>query len=765
MTHTDIAAPVVSLQPSSHVQDSHVFPFGKRTLDSILERKRFIAAFPWTNSDVQLNEIGEVSFPGVFVNFSNIMEKLSNFAFIRYDVEVELRIVGSPTTAGVLCVGYMPCAGVYDLNNFYHLPWVNPHHLDVGAASTLKLTIPFCHPNYAARLPFKNDTLLNAGRHSRLWILVEHPLRNLDNSTCAVNIEVYARMVNVRTGGDIVSNLNAPPALTVPQLTKEDASLYKEWLAIRNAKTQSAEANSRLSMGSPGPGETVNKIGRMIGDIVGAASTAVTGGALGARPTTSRPPKPSMLDIGFGTIGSSRPASHDVDNLSTEYLTPAIPASRMGDFKSYNTLNDVAVMPGLIANFDVTTASTTQTILLSIPITPCFMPEANGRAYPTPAGWVAIHHTHWRGSMKYMIKYSGPQTLACRIGWVWYPVSSLIPTTNILSNIGDTLSGIIDCTGTGMSTITIPWLQTTPVLPSKVQTLTSVDDFYNNGYLVFYVVNPPVSPSTTAPALHITVWSAVENDTQWVNSCLPMQTNLTSVATQSVGDTVQVFNVPVPNTINGYTDEVLIWEDGSEADAETQSLSDIFSKPFPCPDDTNIAGYPATAITNTVVSMSDIMQRPISYGNGGTTGQRIPITHPLAPITSAPNPGLSTSFGRIFRFWRGSRIWRHITPNAQPTMFVDDKLYQSEGGSQLIRSNALGAATSGLIIPWNCLTGDYAWNALNPYLPDSSWSPHFAAGARYAIGSFPSPINEWLAFGDDFQVGGLSPPPEIDYDT
>ena len=47
-----------------------------------------------------------------------------------------------------------------------------------------------------------------------------------------------------------------------------------------------------MDTGTAGPGETTRKIGSIIGDIVGAAASAVTGGAIAARPTLSKPPKP-----------------------------------------------------------------------------------------------------------------------------------------------------------------------------------------------------------------------------------------------------------------------------------------------------------------------------------------------------------------------------------------------------------------------------------------------------------------------------------------
>lgn len=205
----------------------------------------------------------------------------------------------------------------------------------------------------------------------------------------------------------------------------------------------------------------------------------------------------------------------------------------------------------------------------------------------------------------------------------------------------------------------------------------------------------------------------------------------------------------------------MVWEDGAVVEAETQSLAEAFSKPFPLPDKTNIAGYPASAITDTVVTMSDVMQRNMFFVQPTTENTPYVLDSPLRMYQSAGTGFLVASFGAIFRFWRGSRIWRMLSNGSHAVLFVGDKCWLSPVGAIGGNSFATIGTTSGFVIPWNCITGDFTFNNTSNWVPDSSWFPTYTALSRYRNGTVPTILQEYITFGDDYQVGGLAPPPYL----
>lgn len=768
MTNLDPIAPVVSTPNSSHVPESVMFPFPDRTLDSILGRKRLVQVIQWNTTDLTGVALGKVEFPAVFMNFSNIMEKLSNFAFIQYDVELEFRVVGSPANSGLLNICYLAGAGKATARNlgWPESHWLNPHELDVGAPAPLIFTIPFTHPNFAASLPFR-DMDEHAAMHSVVHVIVEHPLRNMDGTASSVQLEVYARMTNVRTGGDVVSNLNTDSFATAKSLNMDKAEfdrLFREFLKLNPPKSQSdSEAMMRAHTGSAGPGELLDTAGKFVGSILNSAVSEVVGGALLSRPIATTGSKTFYQDPLVGVMGSSRPAHFDVGALKTLYKTDPIPFQRFGDSRPFESINDIASMPGAIARWTVGIGASVGDILGVVPVTPAFNSlSTNSWIIPTPANWVAHFHSFWRGTMKYRLRFTAPQTLPSRIGWVWYPYRSLIPTSSVLSNIGDAISGIVDCTGSGASEFSIPWLTNSPMVPIKLSDEEGAD-VNNNGYLVFFVVNPPSAVSTTSPNLELSLWAACERDSQWNRATIKFIENSASgYVWQPMSFTSSLENV-VADSITLAAPTVVNFAALSPSwDAPVaQSLSDAFAKPFPAPDDTLIVGAPPTTITDFTVTLADIFQRPMS-SNPSVNGYFYPNT-PLAPASTWVGRRVQPGFGLIFRFWRGSRIFQFQTAStAAIHAYVSDKIYSTANG--LAITNALSsdpnaaAITTGMVVPWECISGEYAWNDLTPWIPDDGWQPVYSLEPLFT----PSTHNaQKLAFADDFQLGGLAPPPAV----
>lgn len=371
--------------------------------------------------------------------------------------------------------------------------------------------------------------------------------------------------------------------------------------------------------------------------------------------------------------------------------------------------------------------------------------------------------------MKYLVRFSSPQTIPSRIGWAWYPTRSVLPTTDVLQNIGDVVSSVIDTTGSGMSSFTIPWLTTSPIIQNTLYPSTATyDDNACNGYLVFFCVSPPSATVENTPDLVVTIWAACERDSQWVMPRLPISPNGQLIEqTSDYGTTPVTFSYDQPaatpdlGALQLYVDNVVL---GSKM--EDQSVKEIFDSPFPLPDNTKMRGFTPTSFTNNYVTINDVLQSPTVLWApvAGATRPYRGLGTPLCPVISGQTANWTTSFSRMFRFWRGSRKFRIVSPADRSTIYSTGEIIvqgsNTFGNDATLYTNATAFA-NGARVSWNCLTGDFAWNPLSVAQPSIPWAPAYI---DYQWNFVVAPTWVSLQFGDDFQVGGISDVPTLSVD-
>lgn len=767
VTHIDATGRNTAGHSSDRAERGMALPFPERDLMDILNRQHLVATGAFTASMTPGANIVTVSFPGAFVPFSNIMNKLSNFAYIRFDVEVEIRPVGSAVTAGLALATWLPFTSQNEWN-WLQASFLNPVHIDLGAPAATIIKIPFTHWNYAITLPFETNAP-RASEHSCLKIFVEHPLRVMTGGTTSqVIMQIFARMTNVELGGDIVSNINIPTlAQKVEELTKE------ELLALLK-KREKKEAKVKDKIVSQADivdfidgtakkilGEGQSQAPTLSGTIMGGLADVIAG-TLGTRPPDERSPKPVVNMHNYQLVGASGANYMQPVLNHKSYLVKKIDHSRFGDHRDYEKMNDLATLPGLITQFSITPTTAEGTVMKTIAVVPnwtdIYFEESVGDpvvtydvVYPTPAAHVADHFLGWRGSNKYMLRFTGSQLAPCVIGWTFYPYASAIPNaTQILQNQGDTVSGVINVVGSTTYKLEIPYMSPGPMVYCKKWPTDADQDLFNTGYLLIYVISPIAANDEAGNAdIVCSVWHAVGEDMQWF---YPRMTE----KSYNIADGVDAWSPYQPGEAPALNENPApLWYTPGVGTLKSQALLDDFKQAFMLPDKVYSMGS-CDNTSESSVTFRDVVFRPRIVGVTGTANVLFgdPYKSP-APTTLNNYAALTPALMRCFRFWRGSRTIAFSATANVPMLINNSGFY--DGVDLYTAYNLPHYLTTvtdlGCTIPWYCLGGDFT-GCDNPFSPDDFVRPaYFIIGGNTGTANFT-----YRGFGDDFQFGGLVPP-------
>jgi hypothetical protein len=125
----------------------------------------------------------------------------------------------------------------------------------------------------------------------------------------------------------------------------------------------------------------------------------------------------------------------------------------------------------------------------------CYRPAATQCCF-TPAGYVGLPFSYWRGDMEYLLVVPASKFHRGTLQVYWIPFGSNPPST--VTNT--TLNAVFDLGSGEEHTFTIGYARPQPYLPCAVinQDLTIVPQGYCNGQLAIRIVNPLTSQNETA---------------------------------------------------------------------------------------------------------------------------------------------------------------------------------------------------------------------------------------------------------------------------
>jgi hypothetical protein len=728
------------------------YPYDPRDLRGVIQREHLVGSFSFGPANTRGQKLYSLSLPGVFYGFPNIMSKLGNFAFYRAGAEVRIKVIGNLAVAGKLRVGYLKNCNFAEIDADIHyddLAWMDPHIIDVQSSNDLVIKIPWFSNILTHPLPFSSLTQCDI---AYLCVFCEHTLESADATQPNLTIQVYAKLEDMEFYGDIADHSLTMNSKLASLERRDKEAVVKKLLAELEAETQStvSDALGKVVSAAFSSGDEPPKPLKTVGDIISSSMPNLDVGMLLCKPVNPSVPQLVTVTHLHDTQTSTGVANLPVYGFKSNVQKNIDAKSLFQDYKKFETLNDIGCMPSPVAYASMDSSSVPGALLLQIPVCPSFALFLDGTGHgahtPTPAQSIAMMHQFWRGSMKYSLLISGTQMASAKLGINYYPVTAALPADNTerLAAHGEILGMVLDLHGSTTKDFTIPYLNNVPVISNLAPD--QIGDLSNAGYLQIFVIQPPAT-SGSAGTYQITVEAAPGEDSQWFVPTTTYGTFGSSPATQMV-----------PNI-----SPIVTW-------TYTQSMSNHFNKDFPM-FDTAVSVSPGPLIAlEEVKSLKELYCLPTNWCTFGTFSGIIVAPGQPSSASATGEPQFTREYFTMFRGWRGSRyVWVDITSSdpTAPCPFVGiwadtnallGPSYQRLDRHPLQTQMNVGAPRTrytdrGFVIPWACPRGLFAQNSFCRYGLIFSEGPVEALWTSY--GGSGSVI---LAYGDDFQFGGLCPP-------
>nr|DAZ87872.1 TPA_asm: hypothetical protein [Dugejap virus 3] len=518
-------------------------PYPHPTLESFWERPYPIAQETWTPSSKKI--IHYISLPNDLFKIDPLWDKIRNFRFCNFDLEVSVRVNGTPFHYGQLMFAVIPNAmngilGAKGRNNNFG-PWENYYslsgfeHILVSPTENQvqKLKIPYVLPK-----PFIDleDLVSNSEVRRHIELLESEiagiavvPLAPLNSMGTPTNVSftVFARIVNpVFTGFCSVLDANNRYSnfkrdIYVPR--NEGFGELDMWVSTQIPVAPYSSGDSHIEPPPHMPynftaefkadKEAVKKAeNNCISDVLESAVSTVASIGLKALGTElglfSMPNDVS----GVVNIANKFPNLSNTHGTSAGYGMGIIPdnkvlpaASLLGSSAETMKITNIISRRALVCQFPIKSSHIDGDRIANLPVTPmlCHGKTAEVskvplcRIFHTPLSYVAKCFTYWRGDVIFHFDFicSNFHNARVRIGW--------IPKVSTQTRVGSIDESnyhnmIIDLASQTKVDFRVPYLNDEPFLDTRPSSW--------NGIVFVSLINAISYPNPTIPDIKVNVW-------------------------------------------------------------------------------------------------------------------------------------------------------------------------------------------------------------------------------------------------------------------
>lgn len=457
------------------------------------------------------------------------------FSFAKCDLEVELKINGTPFHQGMMMMSYIP--GIYkdtekaptDLVYLSSFP-----HVRVGASTQepVKMIIPF---NSNRDMIRKEELIQSPPFLGYLRLIELFTLNYSDGSSPSISANVWVTPRNIEINGYTGPEFNEPTNVLAQAACGWCGLSFCD--CVEEQGDDDCDQNSSLAskgimnllqtLGLGGMAKSVSPLSGSVAysrdkpdtDCEGQKFVRRTAGDWGTVKGTSLAHTLSSFTPGLNVYLS--------DNDYINRKTPQQYAQNYGFFKK--------------VNFDST--ATRGTMLYSLPVSPVHMCAGVRQQQPsvynytmisnTPTSFLAQPFRYWRGSLRYKFNFVATQFHSATVAVMWIPNSYdpvLGPSEQgYVNNFSKAWIDLVEVQGPTEYEVEIPYMgqyrvkeicgaqfgYNGNVFPSPVATNNfQKKQLYNaiNGHIYVFVVNQLVNPSNCPSFIEFGVWGAAGKD-------------------------------------------------------------------------------------------------------------------------------------------------------------------------------------------------------------------------------------------------------------
>ncbi len=748
-------------------------PYPSDDMSNILTREYRLPSIIWNTSHAIGDPIGVMSFPEDLVDLSVfINDRLKNYMFFRSKLRLTFRINTTKFEYGSILISWLPYYNHTSSQACRHLTLTqcsqnNANILSANIGNTLTFDVPYISPlTYMAVADI--GAAAHLGMLGSVFITCLTPLLSVSpNPPASVEISVFAKFLEPEVAGlqplttpdlssPLMKNFKRRSARQIkPSLwteAKPQSSSGKRAPAPRNAH----EADKKVSSGS-----LIDVVESTVSSVLSVTDTAM--GVMGALEKLG----PLLGALGLGKpimntpnafqnveMGSDLVSSDGIDYC--QQLTMGTGAQTAVDS---NIIDGDSPQPGVYEmcrkphysnKFSFDNSANPDQILFTTRVHPLNLTGqifTNGTKFIMslgPINWYSSMYYFWRGSLKMLFYFNTSGFTTTRVRITHVPGVAL-SAVDLASYSGDLISKIVDITGDTTVEFTVPYLQQTQFVPVQYDFTGTTADFYN-GTIMVSLVNPVnASDTTAASTVNCAIFTAAGEDFELMQFVGPRKpsgwiTNLSKT-------------LPM----------VDIDDDYIEARPQ-MNLGMVFKKPF---DGLTTGQYTVQKGLFTIDPPGSIVSlghRYVTYS--GSDG----ATYPLPDLTTGHH-ALADSvlwyYNACHLFMRGSMRYKRRNLNGTTTSFGNAGLTSLVNGSKQPPQLDAGvtipltAGTSFVGFQKVFMANEIPYFGVIPFIEviqtqtsDPSQFPMFNNAYPTGAGT-----NQFVAFGDDFSVGGLCAPP------
>lgn len=462
----------------------NILTYKDATLGEFLRRPVKISTISWTTATG--STFTDLNPWTLFFTDPAVANKIKNYFLVRCKLHVRFFLDGGPFYYGRLLASYTPLFNdsVVENNrsgsfNDCIAASQRPHiYLDPCTSEGGVMVLPFLWPKdymYAmtSTAEWADMGLLNVRSLSNL--------KHANGATGTINITVYA--------------------------WAEDVDLLVPTSQSEVFESQSEYAQGIISKPLSSAASLIGKLNKVvtIGPYAKATQMTLSGMSelarlLGfSRPTILTDIMP-MRSLGFGMM-SVTDRSEVIQKLSTDSkqelsIDPRI--AGLGD-KDEMSLSHIAARESFLTKFAWTIASTPDSLLFSIAVTPAHLAVSGVELSLTPMCFAALPFQYWRGTLYFRFVIVASAHHKGRIRLTYDPYAANVAPTNV------NYTRVVDIAETKDFTIPVAWSQDTgfklvdSALAQKYSTASVVASSPTtyNGILSAYVANSLTSPNST----------------------------------------------------------------------------------------------------------------------------------------------------------------------------------------------------------------------------------------------------------------------------
>lgn len=487
----------------------------KPDLDIFLKRPIILGTYNWASTAALGTSLATWQFPDVM--FTTTMQaKLEKMAFWRPDIEITIRMNGTPMHYGKLVFAWIPQAK--QLNPSYtssYFSMFSNKWLQVSASSNqaTSFVVPFTHYKERATVGFQVEDFFT------LYCNVAAPLNSVNGVPPSINFTVYARVVNTGLSGYSYSTNWVAQSLGRQRMGSGKIIPEAE---------QKTDGGKVVSSSVSGLGDAISKFTWV--PVIGSLAAPVSQGikAVGSVlkwfglsvPVNAQLTHPMQI---------RQPRLLTIEDTPTTLTLGVLPTPSVS--KDYALVNDCLESASLISFIQrpalfyvgtITNVMSAGDTLFSSTVTPtalcCYdytTAFSASNFVGTPLQFMSRCHAKWRGGLRIHLSFicSHFHSTRVRLWYVpWFQASGPV-APNETQGV-DVVNTVIDITSETDYSFTIPFCQESEWLECQPGTITATR-YNTNGFWGLSLINPLTSGAATVNPMYYQIFVSAASDFQF----------------------------------------------------------------------------------------------------------------------------------------------------------------------------------------------------------------------------------------------------------